>query len=202
MRASLFATVLAGWCLVCATTPAIAVPTTIDFEDLSDFSSVSDHYPGLSFSNAVVLTAGVSLNEFDFPPRSGTNVVFDSGGAISIIFSTPVTSVSGYFTYSAQLTLTAFDASNNLLDSATSAFASNFTGSGNSPNELISLNSIGGIASVVFAGSQFGGSFTLDDLTFELAPLQIPEPPPAYVLIAVFAGLWLCALRKSSHRAV
>ncbi len=44
---------------------------TIDFECTFDFEPVTTQYQhlGITFSNAIVLTAGFSLNEFNFPPN-------------------------------------------------------------------------------------------------------------------------------------
>src|SRR5579859_4683074 len=85
--------------------------TIINFEGLADGTILANQYPGLAFSNAIILTAGISLNEFEFPPHSGVNVASDNGGPITIEFSTPVVSFGGYFTYLEPLTLDAFDAS-------------------------------------------------------------------------------------------
>src|SRR5207244_4503963 len=52
----------------------IADPIVIDFEGLQDGTILSNQYSGVTFSNAIILTAGISLNEFEFPPLSGTNV--------------------------------------------------------------------------------------------------------------------------------
>ncbi len=48
-----------------------AATLTFDFEALDDGTTLSAQLPGVTFANAVVLTAGLSLNEFDFPPASG-----------------------------------------------------------------------------------------------------------------------------------
>jgi hypothetical protein len=73
-----------------------AGPITIDFEGFTDSVSVGATIPGLTFTNATVLQAGVSLNEFEFPPVSGSNVTFDDGGPMRIDFARPVYSVSGH----------------------------------------------------------------------------------------------------------
>src|SRR5580704_11463446 len=93
---------------------------TIDFENLSDSTSVGSAYAssGVIFTNALVVTAGISLNEFDFPPNSGSNVVVDNGGPITLTFLTPVSSFSGFFTYALPLTVDGFGSSNQLLVSA------------------------------------------------------------------------------------
>src|SRR5687767_4543543 len=94
---------------------ADAGPITIDFEALADLSSVGTFYPGVTFSNATVLETGISLNESEYPPQSGTHVVFDDGDAVRIDFASSIFGVSGFFTYSTPITLTAFDTSNNVL---------------------------------------------------------------------------------------
>jgi len=56
---------------------AAAAPIIVDFESPEDFALVGAGIPGLTFSNATVLTAGISLNECEFPPVSGSKVVLD-----------------------------------------------------------------------------------------------------------------------------
>lgn len=178
-RGALLAAVLFG-CLGWIAT-ASAGPTVIEFEDLSDLESVTGQYAGLTFTHATALSAGVSLNEFEFPPRSGSNVVFDDGGPLTIVFSAPVTSVFGYFTYVSQLTLSfvPFDPL-DVLAPVVSAFAGNTALSGDpgsTPNEMLGLNWAKGIAGLTISGEPSGGSFTLDDLTFEtLRTNGVPEP--------------------------
>ncbi|HYR85377.1 MAG TPA: PEP-CTERM sorting domain-containing protein [Terriglobia bacterium] len=158
----------------------------INFESLTDFDSVINQFAGLVFSNATVLTAGTSLNELEFPPHSGTNVIFDDGGAISITFAQAVNSVGGFFNYVGPLTLQAFDAAHAPVGSVSSAFNSNLALSGDagsSANEFLSFASAGGFTSITITGSSGGGSFTLDDLTYTV-------PAPASLgLLALGIGL-------------
>jgi hypothetical protein len=165
-------------------------PVIIDFEGLSDSTPVTDQYPNTTFANATAITAGVSLNEFEFPPHSGSNVVFDDGGAITITFATPVTSFSGYFDYSTRLTLVAFDTANNPVTTSMSAFNNNLALSGDpgsSPNEVLSANFAGGIARVTITGNLDGGSFTLDDITTDQQQSG-DTTPPTCTLTAVIPG--------------
>jgi hypothetical protein len=55
-----------------------APATTLDFEGLNDGDVVTNQFAaqGVTISNGMVLTVGVSLNEFEFPPRSGTIAIF------------------------------------------------------------------------------------------------------------------------------
>ena len=56
----------------------------IDLEGLSDSEVRAGQFLGLgvAWQNAIALRAGISLNEFDYPPHSGANVASDSGGGI------------------------------------------------------------------------------------------------------------------------
>ena len=106
---------------------AKAETITIDFEGLNDSIAVSNQYfaLGVNFSGATVLRAGIGLNELEFPPYSGENVVFDDGGPISILFLNPVTDFSAFFTYSTSLVVAGYDMGNNFIGSAVSIFSSN-----------------------------------------------------------------------------
>jgi hypothetical protein len=130
---------------------------TLDFEGFLDSTILTNQYPGVTFSNAIILTSGISLNEFEFPPHSGANVVSDNNGPITIDFSTPITSFNGYFTYLEPLTLDAFNASDTEIASAASAFSNNLAclagppcpgDPGSSPNEFIELSYAGGISAL------------------------------------------------------
>lgn len=170
--------------------PLMFVPVTtraavITFDDLADSVIVGGAYAGVTFTNATALTAGVSLNEFEFPPSSGGTVAFDADGPMRVDFALPVASVGGFFTYLTPVTLRAFSATDALLGSAFSAYSSNLALSGDAgslPNEFLGL-AVGGIAYVVIAGDPAGSSFALDDLTFEVATQQVPEPAALGLLL-------------------
>jgi hypothetical protein len=182
--------------------PAILVagPITIDFEGLPDGTVLTNQYPGVTFTNAVILTAGISLNEFEFPPSSGLSVASDDGGAMSIAFGSPTTSFSGLFTHTVPLTLRAFDAANIQIASATSLFSDNLALSGDPgghPNELIQLALPGGFSRVTITGDLVGGSFALDDAAFET-----PVPEPGTVSMVFLAVLAVFATRKRAFPTV
>jgi hypothetical protein len=163
---------------------------TIDFEGLPDSTPITNQYSslGVDFSNATVLTAGISLNEFEFPPHSGDNVVFDDGGPMTLTFGTPVLDFGAYFTYLVPLTLSFFDSLSNLEGTVASAFSNNMALSGDlgsSPNEFLSFAWNPGISSVVIAGDPSGGSFTMDDVT----ATPVPEPSTLLLLGSSLLGL-------------
>lgn len=161
----------------------------VDFEGLPDGTPLTTQVAGATFSNAVVLSSGISLNEFEFPPHSGVSVASDNGGTMQIVFNTAVVELSAFFTYAVPLTLTGFDAGGQSVAVAASLFSSNLALSGDvgsSANERISLAAAAGISRLVIAGDAFGASFVIDDL----AATAVPEPA-TYALM--FGGLWLVA---------
>jgi hypothetical protein len=193
--------------LICLTpVVALAGVVTIDFEGLPDGAPVTSQYPDLVFSNATVLTSGISLNEFELPPRSGTNVVFDDGGPMTISFASPVISFGGYFTYYEPLTLQAFDAAQTQVDSVTSAFLINVAcgdgppclgDPGSSPNEWITLAFTGGISNVIITGDPAGNSFVLDDVTYTS---PVPEPSSIVLLSTMLTALAVAARRRAHNQ--
>jgi len=180
--------------------PLHAAPVFIDFEGLTEFTSVDDLVsPEVIFSNAMVLTAGTSINELEFPPQSGLNVIYDSGSPMRLDFSTPISSFSAYFTYVVPVTVQFFDASSALLGVVSSQFNENFVSSGNLSNELLSAT-FAGTTSVTITGGAFGGSFVLDDLSFETTdgtPEPNPVPEPGTM---VLIGSGLAALMYGKRR--
>jgi hypothetical protein len=158
---------------------ADSAPITIDFENLSDSTYVGSTYAsqGIIFNGAVVLTAGISLNDLEFPPHSGTNVAFDANGPITLSFLTPISSFSAFFTYLSPVTVTGFDALNQTVATTQSLFSANNVSTGNAPNELIQLNDPSGISQVTLAGDPAGDSFVFDDVTFtQISFTTVPEP--------------------------
>ena len=183
--------------------PGTARANLINFEALGDLESVTVQFPGLTFSGATTLTAGISLTEAENPPHSGSVVVFDDGGPLSIAFATPVFDVGGYFTYTTQLTLQAFDSSNNLVASTLSAFANNqqLSGqAGSSPNEFISLAFAGGISSLLISGGVTGETFVLDDLTFD-EQVSAPIPEPASLTLLLLGGAAAAVRKRLTRRS-
>ena len=173
--------------------------THIGFENFNDGDAVIN-VSGALFSHATAITAGVSLNEAQYPPHSGQNVVFDDGGPITVGFqSATASSVSGYFTYTTQLTLRAFDNSNNVLQTLFSSSSDNRATSGVGGNELLQF-SVSGIDHLLISGAPSGSSFTLDDFSFQLSPntSSVPELP-ASTHLALCIGLFGSGLAGARH---
>lgn len=162
---------------------AVASVVTMDFENLTDLTVVTNQYAniGVSFEGATILSQGGSLNYLNFPPRSGVNVIYDDpnyGGTIAISFDPSkagnVLKVGGYVTGNRNVTMTAFDSSGNVLGSDETGGA-NYDPVG-MPNKLLEINSSVQIARVVF--SDGGNTFTVDDFFFESQQsCQIPNVP-------------------------
>jgi hypothetical protein len=176
----------------------------LDFEGLADGTPVDSTYAsqGAIFTNATAISAGLSLNELDFPPHSGQNVAIDSGGPITISFSSPIDYFSAYFTYVTPLQLIALDSSNNQVDVSSSLFAENPVFSGNPPNEFIQLSYSAGFDSVTITGDPAGNSFVMDDVTFEAGTQvvgAVPEPsalPSCIGLLVGFSAWPLTRIRR------
>ena len=168
---------------------AQATPVVYDFEGFGDLDALTNQIAGLNFSgltsssDPLILTSGAvggTLNEFNFPPASGVNVLYEAGTGIRIDFSSPVFALEAYFIYTDGLSFSAFDATDNLIAGIGRA-AFNFGG----PGEVLSLSSaIGDISYVVITGAAGGGSFILDDLSVD-AGNTVPEPQT----LALVAGI-------------
>ncbi len=168
-----------------------ADPIVFDFEDFFDGDLLTDQLPGMMFTNALVATAGISLNADDFPPFSGTNVVLDFGGPMTTVFQSAVLSFGAYFTYNHALKIEAFDATDTLLGFVQSSFNSN---AGGLTNELLQLSFETGIYSVRITGNPAGESFVMDNLTILPGPpTSVPEPGSVTLLaigLVSTAGGW------------
>ena len=157
---------------------------------MADLAVIGDSYSGVHFQNASAISA--SLNTTEFPPHSGISAAFDSNEPVTIAFDTSVEGVGAYFTYAAPVTIQAFDATGNMLGSATSLFANNEAQSGDpgsTPNEFLFVASDVGISKIVLTGDLGGSSFVFDDLAYGTLPqAQAPEPS-SYILSLVGGGL-------------
>jgi hypothetical protein len=170
-----------------------------DFEGIPDGAPFVAQLSGYTFTNAVVLTARLSLDEVDFPPHSGVNVIGDIGGPISI--TGYAQSFSGYFTYDAAITVDGYDAGGILRITAMSQFDETFTSSGiGHPNELISIGYPAGLQTIIITGDPGGTSFALDDVT-----LTTPEPGTGWFAVlglAAMAALTCCWRRTVRNGAI
>lgn len=180
-------------------------PSVYSFEGFSDGDLLTTQYPGLIFSNTVIATAGVSLDELEALPHSRVNVAEDSIGPITIDFASPVAGFGGYFNYAVPLTLTAFNAGGQEIGVVSSAFSSNFALSGDpgsNPNEFLQIFAPVGLSRVTIAGAPDGDSFTLDDAT--VTPLAaVPEVSSlvstSLLLFLGFTGIAV-SRRRSARR--
>jgi hypothetical protein len=157
-----------------------AEATLIDFEGLPDLVSVNELYAaeGVHFSNAISLTAGFSLNEFDYPPSSGVVAIGDDFAPIEIRFDNLAYDISAFFTYASQLTFSAYGAGGALIGVYVNPGFDNLGSS-----EQIALNFFN-VESLIIAG-EFDGSYIMDDLGFTTVPA------PGSGLFLLMGLLWI-----------
>jgi len=180
-------------------TPVRAAVSVIDFEGLADNEVVTEQFAGqnVHFSaplagQTTAVQAGLSLNEVEFPPHSGVTVVLSDIGTIEVVFDALQASVAGFFNHASSITLTAFGALDDVVDTETSSGQND--GLGGTPNVFIETSAATGIRRLTIVGPS--DAFTLDDLTF--SPLPPPPgtvPEPEIELIGFF--LFALALRRA-----
>jgi hypothetical protein len=179
--------------------PAIAhADQIITFEGYAPGTVFTTQFAGVDFNGATILTAGVDLNA-PFPPHSGVNVVYNPSGPMSLTFATPVQYFEGYFTFNDGLEIQAYDSSNNLLDTFTSACAANYIGASTTclPNEFDMVTGTD-ISKVVITGGS-GNNFVLDDAQFTgSVNSPVPEPGSLALLGSGLLGLVTIARRRLS----
>lgn len=169
-------------CLLLIPLEASALP--MDFESLSDSTPVSNQLSaqGVTFGNTIALTSGFSLNEFNFPPHSGSVVIGDDGnGPLEIFFSGPANGISAWFTFGSGLTMTAFDSFGGQQGSLTTGVLSNLGSS-----MLIDMN-FQNVYRLEIAGG-VPSTFVLDDLSFTIAN-SVPEPTTLALLAIGLIGM-------------
>lgn len=181
------------WLAIAAGT---AQATLVDFESFVDNFALSNEVPGLTVSGGTVVTAGISLNEIDFPPTSGLNVLAAPSGSLTLGFLEPITDFSAYLTFAEPLAFSAFGVGGNLLLSFGSPVGSNL-----GSTALINFN-MPGVTLLVIAG-QGGSGFTLDDLSFNsVTPTPTPIPEPSTLsLLAVALATALIRRRRGEQVA-
>lgn len=165
----------------------------IDFEGFSDGEILTSQTPGLTFNDATILTAGASLNEFDFPPHSGNSVIYTGSGLLNIGFDSPVSGVSAYVSYvdAVGIDLTLYDINEALL--AYASFASPAAGIVN--NQYIALGAAGIRRMVIsLSGVSQGNEFIVDDLSY------VPEPTAMALIVAGVAGWHVSASKNRQTR--
>lgn len=169
---------------------------TLNFEDLPDSVSVANFYAseGVLFTEAISLTAGFSLNEFDFPPSSGQVSIGDDWGPMEITFDSSVENIFANFTYGTQLTFAAFDINDSLLATFVNPGVENY-----GLTEIISLG-FTGVNRLVIAGDPFGASYIMDDFNFDFvqdsSPSAVPEPTTFLLMTCGIIGLTVIKSRK------
>jgi hypothetical protein len=160
----------------------------VNFEGFSDGALLVSEVPGLTFSGGTVLSAGIGLNELDYPPTSGSNVLAALSGPLSLDFGAP-TAVSAYMVVGEQLSISAFDEFDQLLATHNTPFAANL-----GAPQLFDF-SWAGASRYSLQSTQ---AFVIDDLNFAAVP-AIPEPSTfALSATSLTVLVWILRRRRGS----
>ncbi len=160
-------------CLVSLSSLAFATTITIDFEQYSAYTQITNQYAGVTFTNALQLVVP-SYDYFDYPPHSGSGVITnDPQDPIEVAFTDPTVSVrqvSFWYTDPDGIVVTGYGPYGNVLATATG-------GSVYQTTAQLSLSYMSGEAFSWISISDFGGNadnLTVDDLSY--VPVPVPEP--------------------------
>jgi hypothetical protein len=199
---------LAGASMAVMSLSTAQASTVFNFDDITVSGvtevDLTNQYAGMTFTGARVLNSPGQLNDVNFPPFTGPNVIANDadgfGGFITITFDAPVTSVGAYATTFDPLTVRAYDGA-TLLGSATLAVPNYANGGVGQPNQFLSLD-FAQITSVQYYDGNFG-SFTLDNLTIDGGAFTgvpgVPEPATWAMLLLGF-GVMGGTLRARRQR--
>jgi hypothetical protein len=178
-----------------------AASVTLDFEGMSDYSPADNIYAlsGITFSSGLVVVSGAfggSLNESEFPPRSGAGVFLNDADTTTLLFASAITSFQGYFTYGGPLTLNFYNASDVLLTSILTGFSANLALSGDIgslPNEELAAAVLADATRLDILAP--GTDFTLDDVTVSANDASGVPEPATWLLVG--AGVMFAVLRRA-----
>ena len=182
--------------LSCSSLAFAGPVTTINFEQYSEYTQITNQYAseGATFTNSLQLVAP-GYDYFDFPPTSGSGVITnDPNDPIGVAFSVAVNSVSGFYADPYGVIVTAYSATNTVLDT--------FNGAGiiGADNEF-TVSSTSDIAYITI--SDFYGipdDETVDDLSFSGSPAPVIPEPGSFVLLGTGLLSMAGALRRKFAR--
>ena len=157
--------------------------SVITFEGYAGGTAFTNQFAGVNFNGATVLSLTDGTLNPVFPPHSGSNVVYNPSGPMTLDFTTPVQYFEGYFTYNMPLVIDAYNAADTLVDVYNSVCTMNYTGAGTgcAPNEFGMVSGTD-ISSVVISGGG-GNNFVLDDAEFTGSVGTTVTPEPSSLLL-------------------
>jgi hypothetical protein len=177
----------------------------ITFEGWPNGTSLTTQYPNVTFNGAVILgPAALDLSDpitgqpwVPYPPHSGTNLIYDPNGTLTLTFSSPVNFVNGYFTYTNGVVMTAYNSSNTLLATAQAGASPSIPYNwvpapsdpihNPPPNQLIGITlATPSISSVVISSldNSIPDSYVFaDDISFTGSINLNPVPEPSSVIL-------------------
>lgn len=171
----------------------------IDFDNLEDFAVATSGISGVDIEGLVALSAGLSLNEFQFPPRSGSIAATNESSEVIFVFGPRIFSFSAYFSYVEPFQLFAYGVNGENLGIFPSAKNSHFADGDSLVNfihEEIKIFAEEPISKIIIS-SDSTYSYVVDDVTFSHVT-QVPELSTSMYFIFGLTLISGCFARRKS----
>lgn len=171
--------------------PALA--STLNFEQYASGTLITTQYSGVTLTRAVEQTSAGVASMLLYTPHSGTGFISNiatstSTSTLAIMFASPQSAVSGYYTAYLGMTVTAYGVNGDVL--LTELLAPNL-----GSNTAWAIQRAG-ISTVTFSAAP--GTIALDDVSYGTGAAVTPEPQSLLLLgTGLFAGAGFCVYQAA-----